>query len=196
MLLFNQLQFLDFNSSSPPRRDQSTINTPVAAQKRFNPFMKDHMGKNQNNAIEATKYPDNTSPNSKNSLSPTQYHPLMDLGQDKLPYDELDDDTVVLMPSSQMEPNLVNFIDLSHEVTQTPVEAEAAEKDDHHNNNSNTTQHDEEAVESTDKATENLSITNNNTTCIKNNNHVSDTKKSEEDEDVEKTSNDGEFFVP
>lgn len=213
----------EFHSTSPPRRDQSTINTP-SAQKRFNPFMKDSMmGKNKpaTNSFEATKYPGNTSPLTKPSLSPTTHHPLMDLEAETDTDDEYRDDcgdTFVVKAHSVMKPNnVVPFVELSPEVSQTPAEPEASVKitqkashpdDDHHNNNSAETQPEAdtsegEHSEKSDPTKENLSLTNNNnTTNVNNNNHVPDTNESEQsieaieesDKKSEEEKLDGECF--
>jgi hypothetical protein len=76
----------DFQSSSPPKKDATTIYTPSSGQKRFNPFMKDNggtsgstaMGKNDED--ESIYSRTNTSPTHKlTPLTPTKSHPLMDL---------------------------------------------------------------------------------------------------------------------
>jgi hypothetical protein len=74
---------LDFQSSSPPKKDASSIYTPSSGQKRFNPFMKGKANDDEQCFIdvEPTKQniinhqiKSNTSP-----LTPTKDHPLMDL---------------------------------------------------------------------------------------------------------------------
>ncbi len=71
----------DFQSSSPPRKDAS-LYTPSSGQKRFNPFMK-NSGSNSNSTGKMNIQDDdsrtNTSPTHKKPLTPTKYHPLMDV---------------------------------------------------------------------------------------------------------------------
>lgn len=82
-LLNEEISFSDFQSSSPPKKDATTIYTPSSGQKRFNPFMKDNsgstaMGKNDDD--ESIYSRTNTSPTHKlTPLTPTKSHPLMDL---------------------------------------------------------------------------------------------------------------------
>ncbi|KAG5679191.1 hypothetical protein PVAND_008778 [Polypedilum vanderplanki] len=80
----------DFQSSSPPKKDATTLYTPSSGQKRFNPFnAKETLGKSTVNvddnddAIDiepkAQTLKTNTSPTHKLPLTPVSNHPLMDL---------------------------------------------------------------------------------------------------------------------
>ncbi|XP_070494506.1 kinesin-like protein KIF13A isoform X4 [Chironomus tepperi] len=91
---------VDFQSSSPPKKDATTIYTPSSGQKRFNPFMKENtMGKQDDDECinEPTKIQHNsktnTSPTHKKPLTPTKDHPLKDLVKMKPSKGEFMDDS-------------------------------------------------------------------------------------------------------
>lgn len=79
---FKNFILLDFQSSSPPKKDSISVYTPSSGQKRFNPFMKETMGKkNQDVSSDLMLHKSNTPSIHKKPLTPTKDHPLMDLEQ-------------------------------------------------------------------------------------------------------------------
>lgn len=106
----NILDFDRISSTSPPRKDSAPVYTPSSGQKRFNPFMKDTMGKNQDDDSNcSTPQKSNTSPTHKKPLTPTNDHPLMDLVAQKQntakfelmdDYDDDKDDVMMIQTSS------------------------------------------------------------------------------------------------
>lgn len=180
---------LDFQSSSPPRKDPATVYTPSSAQKRFNPFMKDTMGKNDDDSSEPTRHKSNTSPQHKKPLTPTKDHPLADLER-KSPkgefMDDSDDDDDDVVEDTQPDDavgsddgtniNEINEIPPELDNYQaTTVTTAPSNRDDLTNNNSNRPECDDEgklAPETVVKRRVSPSRTNNNNANAKNNNRV------------------------
>lgn len=183
----------DFQSSSPPRKD-TTIYTPSSAQKRFNPFMKDTMGKNVDDSYEPTLHKSNTSPTHKKPLTPTKDHPLMDLERKKPPKgefmddsDEAEDDVIVMQSVDRKADDVGSDDSIINDINQIPPELDThqvttvvtSNSDDDTNNNT-----DHQAIEGVDElfpekvakrqtSPSRNSSSNNNSVNLKNNNRVS-----------------------
>lgn len=202
----------DFQSSSPPRKDPATVYTPSSAQKRFNPFMKDTMGKNDDDSSEPTQHKSNTSPQHKKPLTPTKDHPLADLEQ-KSPKgefmddsdDDVEDTNADAVGSDGTHFNDINEIPLELDnYHATTVTTAPSNPDDLTNNNSNrpmdtTAESDDEgklAPEKVVKRRVSPSRTNNNNTNAKNNNRMTRDRSQPRIEDALTKSTDkldGEF---
>jgi hypothetical protein len=179
----------DFQSSSPPRKDPAGNFTPSTAQKRFNPFMKDAMGKNQHESSEPSQTKSDTSPKITKPLTPTKDHPLKDLERSRAPKSEFmdeeeedDDELVVVLTEDKCNDAGCEAADINS-INQIPPETASHQatnvstikSDDVANNNSNQQQVEDEsrlAPVKTAPRAKSPSRLNNNTTNVKNNNQT------------------------